>query len=47
MQSRLTQQQKYDQIMECRSSGLSDYQWCKAHNLSSTTFYGWTVNPQT
>lgn len=42
MRSRYTKQQKFDLIMECRSSGLSDYQWCKANHISSSTFYGWT-----
>ena len=28
-------------IMECRNSGLSDYQWCKHHDIKSSTFYGW------
>ena len=26
-------------IDECRSSGLSDYEWCREHQISSTTFY--------
>ena len=42
MRSRYTKQQKFDLIMECRNSGLSDYQWCKANHVSSSTFYGWT-----
>lgn len=25
--------------MECRSSGLSDYQWCKQHPIKPGTFY--------
>ncbi len=28
-------------IMECRKSGLSDYQWCQANNIKSGTFYNW------
>lgn len=27
--------------MECRSSGLSDYQWCTEHNIHPGTFYNW------
>lgn len=27
--------------MECRSSGLSDYQWCTEHNINPGTFYNW------
>ena len=28
-------------IMECRQSGLSDYQWCKAKDINPGTFYNW------
>ena len=28
-------------IMECRQSGLSDYQWCKTQNINPGTFYNW------
>ena len=28
-------------IMECRQSGLSDYQWCKSKNIHLGTFYNW------
>ncbi len=28
-------------VMECRASGLSDYQWCKANNISPSSFYRW------
>lgn len=28
-------------VTECRSSGLSVTQWCKAHQLSSKTYYHW------
>lgn len=27
--------------MECRSSGLSDFQWCTAHDINPGTFYNW------
>ena len=33
------QQLKY--ILECRSSGLTDYQWCKEHDIHPGTFYNW------
>ena len=26
-------------IMECRQSGLSDYQWCRKQGINSGTFY--------
>jgi len=28
-------------IMECRQSGLSDYQWCKANGIYPGNFYNW------
>ncbi len=28
-------------VMECRSSGLSDYQWCQMNGINSGTFYNW------
>lgn len=28
-------------IMECRQSGLSDYQWCCQNGINSSTFYNW------
>ena len=45
MRKRITIQEKFELIMECRNSGLSDYQWCKQHGLSPSTFYGY-VNPE-
>ena len=38
---RRTADEQYQLIMECRSSGLSDYQWCTEHNINSGTFYNW------
>lgn len=37
----LTPQDRFDLIMECRSSGLTDYQWLKEHGISRSTFYYW------
>lgn len=33
--------EQYELIMECRSSGMSDHQWCVAHNINPGTFYNW------
>lgn len=33
--------EKLQLIMECRNSGLSDYQWCKRHDINPSTFYNW------
>ncbi|MBR2706499.1 MAG: transposase [Mogibacterium sp.] len=37
----LTPQDRFDLIMECRSSGLTDYQWLKENGVSRSTFYYW------
>ena len=37
----LTANQQYQMILECRSSGLSDYQWCMEHGIKPGTFYNW------
>lgn len=28
-------------VMECRTSGLSDYQWCRQNDILPGTFYNW------
>ncbi len=28
-------------IMECRQSGLNDYQWCEQNGIKPGTFYNW------
>jgi transposase-like protein len=33
--------EQYELIMECRNSGLSDYQWCQEHDINPGTFYNW------
>lgn len=33
------QQLKY--ILDCRNSGLTDYQWCQEHGIHLGTFYNW------
>lgn len=33
--------EQYQLILECRSSGMTDYQWCKEHNINPGTFYNW------
>ena len=38
---RVPADQQYQLIMECRSSGLTDYQWCKEHGIYPGTFYNW------
>ena len=36
-----TREEQYQLILECRSSGLSDYNWCKEHGIKTGTFYNW------
>lgn len=38
---RRTVDEQYRLIMECRSSGLSDFQWCNEHGIKPGTFYNW------
>lgn len=33
--------EQYRLVMECRASGLSDYQWCLEHGIKPGTFYNW------
>lgn len=28
-------------ILECRTSGLSDYQWCEQNGINKSSFYNW------
>ncbi len=33
--------EQYRLVMECRSSGLTDHQWCVEKGICPGTFYGW------
>ncbi len=33
--------EQYALIIECRSSGLTDQQWCMQHDIKPGTFYNW------
>lgn len=37
----VTADEQYRLIMECRASGMTDYQWCVEHNIKPGTFYNW------
>lgn len=39
--SRVSAEEQYQLIMECRKSGLSDHQWCMNHDIKPGTFYNW------
>ena len=38
---RITPDEQFRLITECRQSGLSDYQWCQLHDVNPGTFYNW------
>lgn len=38
---RMSKQEQLELILECRQSGLSDYHWCKLHEIKPGTFYNW------
>ena len=38
---RLDYDKLYETVMECRTSGLTDRQWCLKQGLSFSTFYSW------
>ncbi len=38
---RVPTDEQFRLIMECRQSGLSDYQWCKVNDINPSTFYNW------
>ena len=38
---RVTAEEQYRLIMECRKRGLSDHQWCLNNDINPGTFYNW------
>lgn len=36
-----SREEQMNLVMECRTSGLSDYQWCEQNEISNSTFYNW------
>lgn len=41
MSKRVCKDDQIRLIMECRQSGLSDYQWCKQNGIPPGNFYNW------
>ncbi len=39
--TRVPADEQYRLIMECRTSGLTDYEWCLQHDIKPGTFYNW------
>ncbi|HAB60209.1 MAG TPA: IS66 family insertion sequence hypothetical protein [Lachnospiraceae bacterium] len=35
------QDEIYKLVMDCRTSGLSDFQWCKANGVNPSSLYRW------
>lgn len=40
----LTPEERYELVLECRRSGLTDYQWLEEHGIRKSTFYKWIRN---
>lgn len=38
---RISSDDQFKFITECRQSGFSDYQWCQANDINPSTFYNW------
>lgn len=39
---RLSPDEQFRLVTECRQSGLSDAQWCIKNGISPSSFYNWT-----
>lgn len=39
--ARVASEEQLRLIMECRSSGLTDYEWCLQNDIKPGTFYNW------
>ena len=37
----LSPEERYELILECRRSGLTDHQWLEEHGIRKSTFYNW------
>ena len=46
MSKRVCKDDQVRLIMECRQSGLSDYQWCKQNGIHPGNFYNWVSELQ-
>ena len=40
-QNRRSQEEQLNLITECRSSGLTDREWCEGKGIPQSTFYAW------
>ena len=39
--TRISADEQYRLIMECRASGLTDHEWCLQNDIKPGTFYNW------
>ena len=39
--NRRSRDEQYQLVLACRQSGLSDYNWCREHDINPGTFYNW------
>ena len=37
----LTSEERYELVLECRRSSMTDYQWLEEHGIRKSTFYKW------
>ena len=38
---RISAEEQYRLVIECRQSGKTDYQWCQENGINPGTFYNW------
>ena len=41
------QDEIYKIVMDCRTSGMSDFQWCKANGINPSSLYRWVQKLKT
>ena len=46
MSKRIFKEEQICLIMECRQSGLTDYQWCEQNGIHPGNFYNWVIIPE-
>ena len=39
--ARISADEQFRLIMECRASGLTDHEWCMQNGIRPGTFYNW------
>ena len=44
--SRVPKEEQLKLINECRTSGMTDIDWCREHGIAVSTFYYWVKQPR-